>query len=41
MEHLSRETAEKIKKNGHEVILHQPMEPEDMAHNNPERRLFF
>lgn len=35
MEHLSRETSEKIKKKGHEVILHQPMEPEDMAHNNP------
>lgn len=35
MEKLSRRTAEKIWQSGNEVIVHQPMEPEDLSHNNP------
>lgn len=35
MEKLSRQTAEKIHQSGNEVIVHQPMEPEDLKNNNP------
>lgn len=35
MEHLSRAAAEKIDQLGGEIIVHQPMEPEDLGHNNP------
>ncbi|OGR51322.1 MAG: hypothetical protein A3I11_07310 [Elusimicrobia bacterium RIFCSPLOWO2_02_FULL_39_32] len=34
-EKLSKAVSEKIVKNGDEIIVHQPMEPEDLAHNDP------
>ena len=34
-ENLTRDAAEKIHRAGDEIILHQPMEPEDIAHNDP------
>ncbi|MBI2915643.1 MAG: divergent polysaccharide deacetylase family protein [Elusimicrobia bacterium] len=34
-EKMSRAISEKIHANGQEIILHQPMEPEDIQHNDP------
>jgi polysaccharide deacetylase 2 family uncharacterized protein YibQ len=34
-ERLTRAVSEKIHRAGDEIIVHQPMEPEDLAHNNP------
>jgi polysaccharide deacetylase 2 family uncharacterized protein YibQ len=34
-ERLTRTVSEKIHRAGDQIIVHQPMEPEDLAHNNP------
>ncbi|MBI2119246.1 MAG: divergent polysaccharide deacetylase family protein [Elusimicrobia bacterium] len=34
-EKLSKAVSKKIDKKGDEIIVHQPMEPEDLAHNDP------
>lgn len=40
MEKSSRQTAAKISGHKDEIILHQPMEPEDIKHNNPGKAAF-